>query len=388
MKGSRDRVRKILEHKIPDRIAIDFGSTEQTSISIGSYKNLREYYGLDTDNIKTLNLIEQIALVDDDILNIVKADLKPVIIKPPLNWKLEIKKEIRNGNEYSYFFDEWGTKMIMPKINGYYYDFDKMPLEGMELCEIKKYKFPDPTDSGRYFGLKEESRDLYEKTDFSLVGSALFGGGIFEQPARLRGFENFLMDIALNVKIADYLYSKVTDIYIESVKRFLEKVGEYIDVITYWDDIAHQTGYLISKEHYRKYVKPRQKQYFECIKKYSNAKIYYHGCGSMYDFIPDLIDIGVDILNPIQVNADKMTDLKKLKKEFGNEIIFWGGAVDSQRTLPFGTKKEVKEEVINRVNDLKENGGYVFSNIHNIQNGVPTENIVTMFETALKYGKY
>lgn len=385
---SRNRARAILNKRTPDRIAIDLGGTEQTSISIETYKKLREFYGLKSDGVKVWNLTQQLAVIDNDILKIIDADFKPLTIKPPDNWKPQIKEEEKNGRDYLYYIDEWGTKLTMPKFKGYYYDFGDMPLEGLDLNEIKKHKFPDPENPGRYKGIKDEAKDIYENTDYSIVGSPIFGGGIFEQPARIRGMENFLIDTVSNIEIAEYLYSVVTEIYIESTKRFLNEVKDYIDVIAYWDDITHQSGYIISKEHYKKYLKPKHKKYFECIKKYSNAKIYFHCCGAVNDFIPDLIDVGVDILNPIQVSAKNMHDTKKLKREYGKDLIFWGGAVNTQSTLPFGTKKQVGEEVKRNISNLGENGGYVLANIHNIQTGVPVENIVTMFETALKYGRY
>ena len=179
----------------------------------------------------------------------------------------------------------------------------------------------------------------------------------------------------------------ITDIYIESCNRYLDYVGPYIQVFTYWDDVAGQNGWLIRPELYRKLIKPKQKRLVEAIKKKTNAKLFYHSCGATRDLIPDLIEIGFDILNPVQVSAKGM-DTKELKAQFGRDIVFWGGGVDTQHVLPFGKPQEVVDEVKRRIDDLAPGGGFVFAAVHNIQALVPPENIVAAFDTALEYGKY
>ena len=174
--------------------------------------------------------------------------------------------------------------------------------------------------------------------------------------------------------------------YLESCNTYLDQIGKYLQVFTYWDDVNSQDGWLISPDIYRKMIKPKQRRLVEAIKKKTDAKIYYHGCGAVFDLIPDLIEIGFDIINPVQVSAAGM-DTQVLKRTYGEDIVFWGGGVDTQNTLPFGTPEEVAEEVKQRIDDLAAGGGFVFAPVHNIQADVPPQNIVAAFETALEYGK-
>ena len=200
------------------------------------------------------------------------------------------------------------------------------------------------------------------------------------------GLQNFMMALLSDPAFADRLMGTITDIYIESCHRYLESVGPYIDVFTFWDDVAGQNGWLIKPDLYRKLIKPKQKRLVEAIKKKTDAKLFYHSCGATRGLIPDLIEIGFDILNPVQVSAKGM-NTAELKAEFGKDITFWGG-IDTQQVLPFGKPQDVVDEVKRRIDDLAPGGGFVFAAVHNIQAFVPPENIVTMFDTALEYGKY
>jgi uroporphyrinogen decarboxylase len=166
-----------------------------------------------------------------------------------------------------------------------------------------------------------------------------------------------------------------------------ETISDVIDVAGNADDFAGQHGMLISPRTYRKIAKPRHKQLFNFIHKHSNAKIFFHSCGSIRAVIPDLIEIGVDIINPVQVSADGM-DSAELKREYGKDLTFWGGGVDTQRVLGVGTPQQVREDVKRRLNDLMPGGGFVFNTVHNIQGNVPVENIVAMLETVQEFGAY
>ena len=219
------------------------------------------------------------------------------------------------------------------------------------------------------------------------MGSAVIGGGIFEQPARTMGLENFLMALVSEPVFADRLMDRITDIYIESCNRYLDHVGPYISVFTFWDDVCGQDGWLIRPDLYRKVIKPKQRRLVDAIKKKTDARLFYHSCGAAFDLIPDLIDLGFDILNPVQVSARGM-DTARLKRTFGKDITFWGGGVDTQHVLPFGTPAEVRDEVKRRIDDLAPGGGFVFAAVHNIQAYCPPENVVTAFDTALEYGGY
>ena len=178
-----------------------------------------------------------------------------------------------------------------------------------------------------------------------------------------------------------------TDIYIESCSNYLDEVGPYIQVFTYWDDVCTQNGWMIRPEIYRGTIKPLQRRLVEAIKKKTDAKLYYHCCGAAFDLIPDLIDLGFDIVNPVQVSARGM-DTRRLKQTYGDDIVFWGGGVDTQNILPFGSPQDVADEVKRRIDDLAPGGGFVLAAVHNIQALVPPENVVALFDTALEYGSY
>ena len=379
---SRKRVEIILNHKEADRIPIDVGSTEVTSINIHAYKTLRQYWQMEEKEIYTANIVQQLASPHEDFLEKIGCDFRPIVANPPSTWEF---KKIDEG-DYWAFFDEWGAKLRMPKKGGFYFDYVEFPLKEPTLDALKNFKFPDPNDSARIKGLKEKAKYLYENTDYALVGSCLFGGGVFEQPARIRGMENFLMDLVSNIKFADALMEEITQRYIQMYSNFLDEVGPYLSVVTYWDDVTGQSGPLISPKIYRKYIKPKQKRIVEIIKKKTSAKVFLHCCGAASFFIPDFIEIGFDILNPVQVSASNM-DTKKLKKEFGKEIVFWGG-IDTQRILPFGKPKDVEEEVKRRIDDLASEGGYVFGAVHNIQANTPPENLHAMFNAFQKWCWY
>jgi uroporphyrinogen decarboxylase len=255
------------------------------------------------------------------------------------------------------------------------------------MTALDQYQWPQPDPPELIAQIRDQAKYLYENTDYALVGSAVIGGGLFEQPARTMGLENFLIALASDPKFTDRFMEQITDIYIESCTNYLDQVGKYLHVFTYWDDVNTQTGWMISPEIYRKMIKPKQRRLVEAIKKKTDAKVYYHGCGAALELIPELIDIGFDIINPVQVSATGM-DTQRLKKTYGNDIVFWGGGVDTQSVLPFGKPQEVADEVKRRIDDLAPAGGFVFAAVHNIQAGVPPENIVTAFETALEYGQY
>jgi uroporphyrinogen decarboxylase len=268
-----------------------------------------------------------------------------------------------------------------------YFDWVEFPIREPTPEALEAYRWPDLDPPEQLAELRRQAEYLYHHTDYALVGSAIIGGGIFEQPARMMGLENFFMALVTEPRFADRLMEQITDLYIESCDRYLDQVGEFLQVFTYWDDLCGQDGWLISPELYRKMIKPKQRRLLEAIRKKTQAKVYFHSCGAVYDLVPDLIELGFDILNPVQVSARGM-DTRRLKQEYGQDIVFWGGGVDTQHILPFGTPQQVRDEVRRRIEDLAPGGGFIFAAVHNIQAGVPPENIVAAFEAALEYGRY
>jgi len=379
----RERVMLALNHKEPDRIAIDLGGSICSSIHRKSYVELKKYLGMEVDEIKMADYVQQLPYLDEDLLERFEVDFRMVQLPAATVPDLEIFED----GDYWAFIDRWGSKLHMPKDGGLYFDWVEFPIKETSMAALDRYQWPRPDPPGHIDQLQSQAKNLYENTDYALVGSGVIGGGIFEQPARTMGLENFLVALLTDPKFADRFMEQVTEIYIESCNTYLDQIGKYLQVFTYWDDVNSQDGWLISPDIYRKMIKPKQRRLVEAIKKKTDAKLYYHGCGAAFDLIPDLIEIGFDIINPVQVSAAGM-DTQVLKKTYGEDIVFWGGGMDTQKVLPFGTPAEVAEEVKQRIDDLAPQGGFVFAAVHNIQADVPPENIVAAFETALEYGKY
>ena len=379
----RDRVMQALSHQETDRIPIDLGATIVTSVTNLTYLELEKHLGLPIEEIKVLDYVQQLPYVSEALMQRFDVDFRMVQLPAATTAGMEIFEE----GDYYAFFDRWGSKLHMPKVGGFYFDWVDFPIKEATMEALDAYRWPRPNSQEVNAQLGQLAMQLYENSDYALVGSAVIGGGIFEQPARVMGLQNFLMALITEPAFADRLMETITDIYIESCNRYLDCVGPYIQIFTYWDDVAGQNGWLIRPELYRKLIKPKQKRLVESIKKKTNAKLFYHSCGATRDLIPDLIEIGFDILNPVQVSAKGM-DTKALKTQFGRDIVFWGGGVDTQHVLPFGKPQEVVDEVKRRIDDLAPGGGFVFAAVHNIQALVPPENIVAAFDTALEYGKY
>jgi uroporphyrinogen decarboxylase len=372
-----------LNHKEPDRIPIDLGATIVTSISKQSYLELNRHLGIPTEETSMLDHIQQLPYVSEPFMQRFGVDFRMVQLPAATTSGVDIFEE----GDYYAFFDRWGSKLHMPKTGGFYFDWVDFPIKESTMAALDGYRWPIPDSAEVNAQLGQQAKHLYENSEYALVGSAVIGGGIFEQPARVMGFQNFLMALVSEPAFADRLMDRITDIYIESCNNYLEQVGPYIQVFTYWDDIAGQNGWLIRPELYRKMIKPKQKRLVEAIKRKTQAKLFYHSCGASRDLIPDLIDIGFDILNPVQVSARGM-DTKELKAQFGRDMVFWGGGIDTQHVLPFGTPQEVVDEVKRRIDDLAPGGGFVFAAVHNIQALVPPQNIMAAFDTALEYGRY
>lgn len=273
----------------------------------------------------------------------------------------------------------------------YYYDSVNPPLgDAASIKDVeKKLNVLESSDLPFYFdepftSVEKRAKHLYERTDYALLGN--FYAHIFFAGLIFRGYEQFLMDLVLNRKLAEASMLTLVDIYIERFKR-LKPAFKYVQVICVNEDLGAQTASLISPEVYGKVVKPHENRMYRFIKENSKAYLFLHTDGSVYDFIPDFIEMGIDILNPVQYTANKM-DVKLLKREFGKEISFWGGGCETQNILFHGTPQEVKDEVKEQIEILSPNGGFVFSQVHNILPEVPPENIMAMYEAVEKYGKY
>jgi uroporphyrinogen decarboxylase len=372
--NSRERALATINHKEPDRVPIDLGATIVTAPTRIAYQNLREYLGMEPDPRPRISHRQMDTVYpSEDFYRRFGVDFRPVTMKGP--WAFE-PREMPDDS----FYDEFNLRW---KKASYYYDVVERPLVDATIDDLDTAAWPDPYDPGRVEGLREEARDLYENTDYAIVADIMCLGP-FEGACFLRGYENFCVDLYYDTEFAEALLDKITDTAIALWDHFLNSVGDYIHVAAQGDDVGMQHSTYISPEMYRKFVKPRQKRLFDFIHSKTDAKVFYHSCGSVYDVIPDFIEIGVDILNPIQRSAAKM-DITVLKKEFGQDLCFWGGGIDVQQVLPFASPEEIEQDIKHTMEIMAPGGGYVFVPSHNVQADVSPERFHAAYESALKY---
>ncbi len=379
---SLERVKLALNHKEPDRVPFDLGSTLVTGISVRAFKKYLEHTNKDISDIRISDLTQQLADVPEKILEELKVDTRGLWPGNSSIWSLKITEEDR----YKCFTDEWGIVWKMPKEGGFYYDMQVNPLASIDTIEgLKKYSWPDPTDPNRFKGLREKAQKIVDSGYALMMGNMT--GGSCELPGWLRGFENWYCDLVAAPQYAEALLDITNEIQYEYVRCMLEEIGDLITVYVDSQDFGTQNGPLISIDMFRKYVKPRIKKIYDLVKSKSKAKVFVHSCGSVYELLPEFIEAGVDILNPVQISAAKM-DSAKLKKEFGRDLVFWGGGVDTQQILPHGTPQQVKDCVRRQIEALAPGGGFVFNTVHNIQADVPPQNLEAMLEAFDMYCKY
>ena len=370
---SRERVRAALAHREPDRVPFDLGGTRVTGIHVRAYGRLRPALGLEPREPRVADITQQLAEVEPDVLDALGADVRLVSPRGGSGYRREIREE----GGHRVFTDEWGVGRRMPIDGGMYYDSFAPPLGGdVDAAAVDAYAWPDAGDPARYEGMAEEAR-RYAEDEGRAVGIGSICGGLTEGLFKLRGFEDGYMDLAGDPDLARRVMERVLAVKLAYWERVLPLIGDRADVLVEADDLGGQDRTLFSPATYRELVKPLHRELFDYLHARTSARVFFHTCGAVRALIPDLIEIGVDILNPVQVSAKGM-DTAELKREFGHDIVFWGGGVDTQRVLGAGTPDEVRTEVRRRVGDLAAGGGFVFAAVHNIQPNVPAENIIAM----------
>jgi uroporphyrinogen decarboxylase len=374
--NSRQRVAAALAHREPDRTPVDLGSTCVTSITEGAYRPLMRHLGLAVGDVKIWDLPQQLPYLPEELLARLGVDTRVIAVPP----EQAVPERLLDEGEYWGWDNRWGAHLRMPKKGGFYFDWVDFPIKDFTEEAVRAFMWPELDSPEVLAAYRQEAVRLRTTTDFALVGTGIVGMGIFEQGCFTVGSEEFMMAMVADRPLAERLLDGITEFSIESATRYLDQVGEYLDVYQYGDDVATQLGWMISPDSYVRLIKPRQKRLFDAIRSKTSAKLFYHGCGAVYDLVPHLIDIGVDVLNPVQVSAKGM-DTARLKASYGKDVVFWGGGVDTQQVLPFGTPDDVRDEVRRRVRDLGPDG-FVWAAVHNIQAGVPPENILAAFEAA------
>ena len=388
--NSKERVALAVSHQEPDRVPFDLGGTGLTTLHLTAYGNLRRHLGLPPVKPRVAAMAEQLAMVDDDVARRLLADISPVRPGQASGFEFvfhdEGGRQKHAAQEYEAYFDEWGIGWRKPKDGGFYYDMYHHPLAGIEsLAGMQAVCFPDPLDARRFASLRAQA----EAAAAAGRAVALWGpcAGVLEVYSWMRGYEPFYVDLALHQDLVASMLDRMVDWKCAFWERALREIGDLVDVVIEADDMAGQERLLFSPVTYRRLVKPRHRRLFEFIKTQAPVKIFFHSCGAIRPLIPDLIEVGVDILNPVQIAAAGM-DPVALKRDFGRDLVFWGGGVDTQRVLGAGTPAQVRDDVRRNIEALAPGGGFVFAAVHDIQANVPVENIMAMWEAWHQYGTY
>lgn len=418
---SRERVELTLAHEEPDRVPVDLGSSLVTGIQASAYAGVKKALGISQGEIRVYEPFQMLAEVEEPVRRALGVDVYGITLPDTIfgykneNWKpfrlfdgTEVRvsehfvwDELPNGDLVQY---PQGDRNLppsgrMPK-DGFYFDaivrqepIDDARLDPGEWVEQTYGLFGE--EQMRF--LEEQSRWYFENTEYALFGN--FGGGSFGDiaivlgphipfPKGIRDPEEFYVSHITRKEYIREIFERTLEIQMKNIEMYRQAVGERIQVIEInGNDFGSQNGPFISPQMYRDLYKPYHKEMNDWVHANTGWKTFFHSCGSNVAFLDDFREAGVDILNPVQISAAGM-DPEYLKKNYGRDFVFWGGAVDAQHTLPFGSVEEVLREVKENIATFKSGGGYVFNNVHNIQAGVPVENILALFQALREAGNY
>lgn len=384
--NSRERIQKAINFEEADRVPYDLAATTWTGITNTAYQNYLKFAGKETEEPNWTDVIQQIVVPSEAVLEELGADMRGVMPFTSHNW--DVYNQLKDSGDFYEYVDEWNFTHHFPK-GGFWFSLVNSPMENVDFSEegiVDKGSWPKASDKRRWKGLKEQA--IAHRNNNKVVFTKGLCAGLFEMHQRVRGMENAMLDPFMFAENSDKLVGKLADLKIEFWDTAFDELGDSIDIIGEGDDYGTQQSQLIAPEQFKEYYLPHFKRVMAFIKgKKPDIKILFHSCGNVRPVIPDFIEMGVDILNPVHVTATGMEPVQ-LKKDFGKDIVFWGGGVDTQHILPNGTPEEVKDDVKRNIEALAPGGGYVFSSVHNIQAEVPPQNFVAMVEALKEFGNY
>lgn len=394
----RERVIAAIRHQSLDRLPVDLGGMRSTGIMAAAYARLKEYLQIDDGELFVFDPTQQLALVEEPVRRYFGCDVVILDTGALSKWQdytlydgtaAKIAAGFTtesDGQGGQYGLSRSGHRILHRPADSYYFDTIYNPLaEAVSKADLDKHTWPVYTDR-TLDKLQREAKRLYNETDYAILGS--FGGAFLEGGQSLRGWDNFMMDLAGDIDFAEELLERLLANHLRNVDLYLDAVGDYIQIIQMGGDLGTQSGPQISPYMYNQVIQPRQKALWGHIHdRVPEVAVFLHCCGGIYDLIPGIIDAGCDILNPVQINAVGMDPLR-LKQEFGDQLCFWGGGCDTQQVLPFATADEVYQHTCRNIEILKPGGGFVFSQVHNIQVDVPPENICAMYEAVRDHWSY
>jgi len=408
---SRERVLNALNHIETDKVPLDLSGHRSSGIAAIAYAKLRDHLGLEKRPIRVYDMVQQLAIVDEDVLDLFEIDTIEMgrgFLKDDKDWKSWV---LPDGTpcEIPYYMnvekkgDDWvlmdddGLGLGIMKPGCLYFEQIHFPLAERNIAEDD---FSDLADiigdtmwtgiahPGAHLDLDDEqernemvagAKALRESTDRAIVG--LFGGNLFEIPQMLFRMDNYLLDIAMHPDKVLAFSELLCDYHMKNLEKWLGTVGPYIDIILFGDDLGGQWGPLIGPDTYKELYKPYHKKMWNRAKEIADVKVMLHCCGGVNELLDDLIDAGLDTINPVQISCAGM-EPAVLKEKFGDRITFWGGGCDTQHVLSESTPAEVEKHVKEEAGIMKKGGGFIFQQVHNILANVPPENILSMFKAV------
>jgi uroporphyrinogen decarboxylase len=415
---SRERVLAAITHREPDRVPIDLGSTPSSGISAIAYARLAEHVGHTDAKVRVYDVVQELAqpewwAIEEFGVDVI--DIGRTFNQDDSAWQPTRLRAV-DGREYSAFYPSWFNpreeadgrliatvagediaakprgatffdQTCFPFIDGYPDDIASALPDAMGKvlwAALVHSPWDHAGDDGFWDDLRERTLELRRTTDKALM--VVVGCNLFEWGTFLRRMDNFLMDLYTDESTVERLLDELMSSHLATLEKVCASVGDIVDVVRFGDDLGIDTGPFMSPDIYRRLFKPRHTQLCDFVRKNSSMHTFLHSCGSIYKLIPDLIEAGFEILNPVQTNTVNM-EPERLKSEFGADICFWGGGADTRHVLNSATPEKVSDHVKSRMDTFGPGGGFVFNTVHNIMPDVPPENIVSMFETVQQYAK-
>ena len=413
---SRERVIAAINHKQPDKVPVDMSATPSSGISAIAYSNLLRHIGRSDLPVLIYDVVQQLAQPDQIILNRFGVDVLDIgrtFNEKPADW---YSVNLANGAPALYpvwfhpsiqpdgsylTFDNDGKRTLskmpvggtffdqtyFPYLDGYPADFTNLDAEMHRIMWARHVHSPwDHADEPDFWKrLREKTIYLRNTTDKALL--VVCGCNLFEWGTFLRRMDNFLMDLICDRYNVEKLLDELMKRHLTTLEKVCDAVGDIVDIIRFGDDLGMTRGPFMAPEIYRQLFKPRHKILCDYVKTHSKMRTFIHSCGSISLLMPDLIDAGIEIFNPVQTNSAGM-DPAFLKKEFGNDCTFWGGGIETVGTLNEGPVAKIREQVLERMEIFSKGGGFVFNTVHNILPDVPPENIIAMYEAVKEYNNY
>ena len=401
--NSRERIAAVMSHSQPDRVPVDFNGHRSSGIMVQAYKKLREFLGLRPSELYVYDFIQQLAMVEDDVLDIVGADVVELghdLYKKKEYWqdwllpdgtpcKIPAFIPVKQVDGHNVVHGDEGQVICIQKQGCLYFeqtcfpyhDSDERTFEDLPhaLNQIMWCRLGIPPAPAGLDVFRLTAKELRASTDRAIY--ATFGGNLVEIGEFAFRIDEFLCELAGNPRRIHAFLDKLTELHMANMDNYLGAVGEYVDIIGFGDDLGMQQGPQFSREMYLEFFKPRHTLLWNHAKKLCpHIKVSLHCCGGVYPFMGDLIEAGVDLINPVQFNCTDM-ELERLNRDFGKDIAFWGGGCDTRDVLPHGTPEEIRRHVQENVRTM-EGGGFVFQQVHNIMADVPPSNIMAMFEAV------